>query len=138
MNMALDAGAIPIVIGQNSPPGSYAIAKPIAERAKGNVGCISLDTHWDSRPIDAATMDPRIAGSGNWKAKLYELHPNYPSRNLVEIGERGINLSGGQMARVSLARSLYRRKYTDIYLLDGSFRSPARFEPGRSGSDGLS
>jgi hypothetical protein len=37
-----DAGAIPIVIGQNSPPGSYAIAKPIGERAAGNVGVISL------------------------------------------------------------------------------------------------
>jgi agmatinase len=90
VNDALEVGAIPIVIGQNSPPGSYAIAKPIAERARGNVGQISLDTHWDSRPIDAATMDPRIAGSGNWKAKLYELHKNFTVPNLVEIGERGM------------------------------------------------
>ena len=48
VNQALDVGAIPIVIGQNSPAGSYAIAKPIAERPKGNVGVISLDTHWDA------------------------------------------------------------------------------------------
>src|SRR3954463_15827021 len=68
VNAVLDAGAIPIVIGQNSPPGSYAIAKPSAERTQGNVGVISLDTHWDARPIDAATMDPRIAGSGSWKS----------------------------------------------------------------------
>ncbi|HZS83519.1 MAG TPA: arginase family protein [Stellaceae bacterium] len=90
VNDVLDAGAIPIVIGQNSPCGSYAIAKPIAERATGNVGVISLDTHWDSRPIDWATMDPRIAGSGNWKAKLYEFHKNVTVPNLVEIGERGM------------------------------------------------
>lgn len=90
VNDVLDAGAIPIVIGQNSPAGSYAIAKPIGERARGNVGQVSLDTHWDSRPIDHATGDPRIAGSGNWKAKLYELHANYLARNLVEIGERGM------------------------------------------------
>jgi agmatinase len=90
VNAALDAGAIPIVIGQNSPPSSYAIAKPIAERAKGNVGVISLDTHWDARPIDAATADRRIAGSGNWKAKLYELHKNVTVPNLVEVGERGM------------------------------------------------
>jgi len=45
VNAALDAGAIPIVIGQNSPCGSYAIAKPIAERTKGLVGMVSLDTH---------------------------------------------------------------------------------------------
>lgn len=89
VNEALDAGAIPIVIGQNSPPGSYAIAKPIAERSKGEVGVISLDTHWDARDIDHATADPRIAGSGNWKAKLYEFHSNVPMSKLVEIGERG-------------------------------------------------
>lgn len=90
VNQALDVGAIPIVIGQNSPAGSYAIAKPIAERAKGNVGVISLDTHWDARPMDWATGDPRIAGSSNWKSKLYEAHKNVTVPNLIEIGERGM------------------------------------------------
>jgi agmatinase len=90
VNHALDAGAIPIVIGQNSPCGSYAIAKPIAERTPGNVGVISLDTHWDASPLDRLTMDPRIAGSASWKHKMYEFHPNIAVRNLVEIGERGM------------------------------------------------
>ncbi len=90
VNQALDAGALPIVIGQNSPCGSYAIAKPIAERSRGTVGHISLDTHWDSRPIDHLTMDPRIAGSGNWKRKMYEWHKNFTPENMVEIGERGM------------------------------------------------
>ena len=37
--------------------------------------------------------------------------------DLTEIGERGINLSGGQKARISLARCLYNNN-SDIYLLD--------------------
>lgn len=36
--------------------------------------------------------------------------------NDAEIGERGINLSGGQKARVSLARAVYSDR--DVYLLD--------------------
>jgi len=36
--------------------------------------------------------------------------------DLSEIGERGINLSGGQKARLSLARAVYADK--DIYLMD--------------------
>ncbi|KAF9435675.1 hypothetical protein BGZ76_005767, partial [Entomortierella beljakovae] len=36
--------------------------------------------------------------------------------DMTEIGERGINLSGGQKARISLARAVYAR--ADVYLLD--------------------
>ncbi len=90
VNHVLDAGAIPIVIGQNSPCGSYAIGRPIAQRTKGNVGQVSLDTHWDAAELDSDTMDPRIGGSASWKHKLYEHCPNFRPENLVEIGERGM------------------------------------------------
>lgn len=39
-----------------------------------------------------------------------------PAGDMTEIGERGITLSGGQKARINLARSVYKNK--DIYLFD--------------------
>jgi ABC-type multidrug transport system fused ATPase/permease subunit len=39
-----------------------------------------------------------------------------PDKDFTEIGEKGINLSGGQKARISLARAIYADK--DMVLLD--------------------
>eukprot|EP00038_Savillea_parva_P006855 m.166314 g.166314 ORF g.166314 m.166314 type:complete len:1436 (+) comp12676_c0_seq1:372-4679(+) len=44
-----------------------------------------------------------------------------PSGDLTEIGERGINLSGGQKARVAFARVLYGAADTNVILLDDPF-----------------
>lgn len=90
VNDALEAGAVPIVIGQNSPCGSYAVAKPVAERTRGKVGMVSLDTHWDISPEDRATNDARIAGSNSWKHRVYRDLANFDPARLVEIGERGL------------------------------------------------
>ena len=39
-----------------------------------------------------------------------------PAGDLTEIGEKGINLSGGQKARISLARAVYSDR--DIFIMD--------------------
>jgi len=41
---------------------------------------------------------------------------SFPGGDLTEIGEKGVNLSGGQKARISLARAMYCDN--DIYILD--------------------
>jgi len=42
-------------------------------------------------------------------------------KDLIEIGEKGINLSGGQKSRISLARAVYNER--DIYLFDDPISS---------------
>lgn len=88
---AIEAGAMPIVLGQNSPCATYALGAPVVEACEGRTGMVSLDAHWDSAPLDWLTRDPRIAGSGSWKHRLYADFPDrLPRANLVDIGERGM------------------------------------------------
>ena len=49
---------------------------------------------------------------------LVEDFKTLPDGDQTEVGERGISLSGGQKARLTLARAVYAR--ADVYLLDDS------------------
>ncbi|KAJ2832598.1 hypothetical protein GGI24_001173 [Coemansia furcata] len=73
-----------------------------------------------------ATLRDNILFGHRFDQELYDrvldacaLRPDLemlPAGDMTEIGEKGINLSGGQKARVSLARAVYSR--ADIYILD--------------------
>jgi ABC-type multidrug transport system fused ATPase/permease subunit len=62
-------------------------------------------------PFDAALYSKVLSACG-----LLPDLASLPDGDQTEIGERGINLSGGQKARIALARAVYAR--ADVYLLD--------------------
>ncbi|KAI9775055.1 MAG: hypothetical protein M1835_005954 [Candelina submexicana] len=60
--------------------------------------------------------DPQFYDKTVKACALLEDFQSLPDEDRTEVGERGISLSGGQKARVTLARAVYAR--ADIYLLD--------------------
>ena len=62
-----------------------------------------MDQEWYNKVIKACSLE-----------KDFELFKEY--RDETMIGDQGITLSGGQKARVSLARAVYTKR--DVYLLD--------------------
>jgi ABC-type multidrug transport system fused ATPase/permease subunit len=73
-----------------------------------------------------ASVRENIVFGHRWDPAFYErtIHAcaltedfaSLPDGDQTEVGERGISLSGGQKARLTLARAVYAR--SDIYLLD--------------------
>jgi ABC-type multidrug transport system fused ATPase/permease subunit len=60
--------------------------------------------------------DPQFYDKTVKACALREDFASLPDGDQTEVGERGISLSGGQKARLTLARAVYAR--ADIYLLD--------------------
>ena len=73
-----------------------------------------------------ASVKENIVFGHRWDPQFYERtvdacaltedFKTLPDGDQTEVGERGISLSGGQKARLSLARAVYAR--ADVYLLD--------------------
>lgn len=93
----------------------------------GNIFVNGSIAYCDQRPwILNATVEENILFGSAKDSKRFDLAVSascltddlkiMPAGVLTEIGERGINLSGGQKARVSLARAVYLD--ADIYVLD--------------------
>ncbi|VDM45482.1 unnamed protein product [Toxocara canis] len=97
------------------------------EKLRGYVGVRGHLAYVPQQPwIQNLTLRENITFGKKFDEKFYEsvieacaLRPDIailPQGDSTEIGEKGINLSGGQKARVSLARAVYQNY--DVYLLD--------------------
>ncbi|XP_069129777.1 ATP-binding cassette sub-family C member 5-like isoform X2 [Argopecten irradians] len=100
-------GRMPHLIGHLAVKGDVAYAAQQAWIFNGTLRENILfgqtyDPEWYKHVIYACGLEPDL--------------DMLPNRDATEIGEKGINISGGQKQRLSLARAVYSK--SDIYLLD--------------------
>ncbi|OQR86838.1 canalicular multispecific organic anion transporter [Achlya hypogyna] len=130
VNLQLEPGTLTIVVGPVGSGKSSLMSAILGEihqvggtrHVSGNISYVNQEA-W----IQHATLKNNILFDSAYDDDYYnavlaacQLKPDLamlPEGDATEIGERGINLSGGQKARVSLARGVYHRQ-ADIYLLD--------------------
>ncbi|KAG6946146.1 hypothetical protein JG688_00016191, partial [Phytophthora aleatoria] len=130
VNLEIERGALVMVVGRVGA-GKSSLMNAILEEMPqtsgvleigGRVAYVSQDT-W----IRNATLRDNILFEQYYDPERYaqvleasQLAMDLkalPNGDSTEIGERGINLSGGQKARVAIARAMY-RKGTDVLILD--------------------
>ncbi|KAG7393123.1 hypothetical protein PHYPSEUDO_012459 [Phytophthora pseudosyringae] len=130
VNLEIDRGSLVMVIGTVGAGKSSLLNALLGEMTlergsldlRGGVSYVSQET-WIrnlsvrdnilfGEPLDVDRYESVVEAS----ELAMDLHA-LPHGDRTEIGERGINLSGGQKARVAIARAMYRSHY-DILLLD--------------------
>uniref|UniRef100_A0ABI7WFU9 Multidrug resistance-associated protein 1-like n=1 Tax=Felis catus TaxID=9685 RepID=A0ABI7WFU9_FELCA len=132
LNIKIPEGALVAVIGQVGSGKSSVLSAMLGEmekltgvvQRKGSVAYVAQQA-W----IQNCILQENILFGSTMQKQFYEqvleacaLLPDLeqlPNGDQTEIGERGVNISGGQKHRVSLARAVYSR--ADIYLLDDPF-----------------
>ncbi|KAG7398177.1 hypothetical protein PHYBOEH_011500 [Phytophthora boehmeriae] len=130
VNLEIEPGSLIMIIGSVGSGKSSLLNGLLGEMTlkrgsvdvRGDISYVSQDT-WIrnmnvrdnilfEEPFDAEHYETVLEAS----QLAMDLHA-LPHGDRTEIGERGINLSGGQKARVAIARAMYRWNY-DILLLD--------------------
>nr|XP_035948566.1 multidrug resistance-associated protein 1-like isoform X4 [Halichoerus grypus] len=132
LNIKIPEGALVAVVGQVGSGKSSVLSAILGEmekltgvvQRKGSVAYVAQQA-W----IQNCILQENILFGSIMQKQFYEqvleacaLLPDLeqlPNGDQTEIGERGVNISGGQKHRVSLARAVY--SGADIYLLDDPF-----------------
>lgn len=113
------------ILGEMEPIGDSKVYIPRSGEDKGSTNFVSYcaQTPW----VVNDTLRGNILFGRKYKEERYDMVVEacallddlavLPAGDMTEIGEKGINLSGGQKARVSLARALYSDD-TKVLLMD--------------------
>ncbi|KAI8975515.1 multi drug resistance-associated protein MRP [Mycotypha africana] len=129
INLEIRKGQLTAVVGRVGAGKSSLISALLGDTVKvgGDVILRGSVAYVPQQPwVMNATLRDNIVFGHRWDADFYDRVLEACSLksdiailsagDQTEIGERGINLSGGQKARVSLARAIYAR--ADVYLMD--------------------
>uniref|UniRef100_A0A7I4YK36 Multidrug resistance-associated protein 1 n=1 Tax=Haemonchus contortus TaxID=6289 RepID=A0A7I4YK36_HAECO len=129
INLSAKGGSFIALVGQVGAGKSSLLSALLGEMGKlqGKIGLRGRVAYVPQQPwIQNMTVRDNILFGKPFDKRRYNqvlsacaLKPDLKvlaNGDLTEIGEKGINLSGGQKARVSLARAVYQD--CDIYLLD--------------------
>ncbi|POM79734.1 Multidrug resistance-associated protein ABC Superfamily, partial [Phytophthora palmivora] len=130
VNLEIDAGSLVMIVGTVGSGKSSLLNALLGEMilVNGTVNvCGGLSYVSQESWIRNASVKNNILFGEKFDASKYaavleatqlalDLHA-LPDGDQTEIGERGINLSGGQKARVAIARAVYHSNY-DILILD--------------------
>ncbi|KAJ8577547.1 hypothetical protein ON010_g1657 [Phytophthora cinnamomi] len=130
VNLEIDPGSLVMIVGTVGSGKSSLLSALLGEMilVDGTVDvCGDLSYVSQESWIRNATVKDNILFEEEFDAEKYaavleatqlalDLHA-LPDGDRTEIGERGINLSGGQKARVAIARAVYHSNY-DILILD--------------------
>ncbi|KAF1329529.1 Abc transporter c family member 2, partial [Globisporangium splendens] len=130
VNLQIDSGSLVMIVGTVGSGKSSLLNALLGEmiltngsiNVQGEVSYVSQESWIRNSSVkdnilfeDAFDADryQRVLEATQLALDLHAL----PNGDQTEIGERGINLSGGQKTRVAIARAMYRSKY-DILILD--------------------
>lgn len=128
LNLEIKRGDFVVIVGSIGS-GKSSLLQAIAgfmKKSKGEVNIYDSSLLCGPNWVQSCSIRDNVTFGSDYNAELYkkvmdvcclqEDMNQLPAGDMTEVGERGITLSGGQKARLNLARAIYKQK--SIILLD--------------------